>query len=81
MNAPKSNQASRGYMRCKDCGNRAKTYYDKEMAAVEGAGGYVTDCGTGGCRFTTGDTWTGSRNNYLTSQAEPFRGYLTARGL
>lgn len=76
MKPPKSNAASRHYLRCKDCGKRAKTYYDKEMNAVEGAGGYVTDCGTGGCGFTTGSTWTESRNNFLAYRAEPFSGYL-----
>ena len=36
------------------------------MKAVEGVGGYVTDCGTGGCGFTTGKTRTESRILFAT---------------
>jgi hypothetical protein len=50
-------------LQCKNCGELARTYYDKEMFAVDGEG-YVTDCGTGGCGFTTGRTRTGSRENF-----------------
>lgn len=55
-------------LRCSECGKVAKTYYDEEMKAVEGAGGYVTDCGTGGCRFATGKTQAESRANYNAMQ-------------
>lgn len=50
-------------LRCKDCGKRAKTYYDKEMKAVDGCG-FVTDCGTGGCGFSAGLTYVESRANF-----------------
>ena len=56
-------------LHCKDCGKRARTYYDKEMFAVDGQG-HVTDCGTGGCGFSTGKTWTESRNNFWHYRAE-----------
>lgn len=50
---------------CSACSKRARTYYDKEMHAVNGEG-YVTDCGTGGCRFSTGKTRAESRSNFTT---------------
>jgi hypothetical protein len=50
-------------LRCKDCGKLVRTYYDREMFAVDQQG-YVTDCGTGGCGFTTGRTWAESREQF-----------------
>lgn len=58
------------WIRCAICEKRTKTYYDKEMAAVEGAGGYVTDCGTGGCPFTTGTTRQETRSKYASQYAK-----------
>lgn len=56
-------------LRCKACGKVARTYYDKEMYAVNG-NGYVTDCGTGGCGFETGKTSMESRSKFASYRAE-----------
>lgn len=57
-----------GKLICKDCGERARTYYDKEMYAVDGEG-YVTDCGTGGCGFAVGKTREESRTKFQVYRA------------
>ena len=56
-------------IRCKDCGELARTYFHKDFYDV-GEDAWVTDCGTGGCGFEAAKTRRESAENFRSYRAE-----------